>query len=192
MIEPVSTLLLIAGFSVAPLTRLPDWQAIPQLQCPMGAGAPDRTITTTLVSPDNLYVPSEELTAAFINQMLSLDKLSSLALELELYEGLQDGWDGPDSRAPSQVDIQVAKTLLEKLPPGLAIPKPMLSSAGSVGLYWDTNSFFADIALEDNGRISLFTRSKRDDRKESFVDAVELEKLTPQWFKENLTVLLDA
>lgn len=189
--EPVSisTLALIAGFMTAPApTRLEEWR--PRLyQTPR----PKVTATThLLINPNVAPAPSEELAAATANQGLVLDRLSSLALELELYSALNEGWDGPDSRAPSQGDIMDAQALVAKLPPGLPIPKPMLSSSGNVGLYWDAQKIFADIALEGDGRFSLFTRRKSGNRKETFADAVEIDKLTPEWLKKNLAVLLDA
>jgi len=189
--EPISisTLALIAGFMVAPTpTRLREWQVKAyEPPAPKIAAATD-----WLINPNVITAPSQDMAATFANQMPVLDRMGAIALEMELYGSLDAGWDGPDSQVPSQENIQDALTLLAKLPAGLPLPKPMLSSTGSIGLYWDTQKVFADIALEGNGRFSLFTRLKSGDRTETFADDVKVGGIETGWFAQNLAVLFDA
>lgn len=188
-ITTISTIVLIAGFMVPPApTRLSEWRRRPyQTSRPKSQASTD-----DLISPNLDPAPSEQLAAPFVDEMPALDRLSCLELELEMYRELTDGWDGQNSRAPVSVDIMNAQGIVAKLPPGLPIPKPMLSTTGVVGLYWDLKNIFADIELEPDGRFSLFTRRKSGDREELFEDAIDISNLTPDWLATKLAVLLNA
>lgn len=188
-VTTISTIALIAGFMIPPApTRLGNWQ-----QKPYQTSRSKALVSTDeLISPNLVPAPSEQLAAEFIDTMPTLDRLSCLELELEMYRELNDGWDGPNSRAPTSGDIQNAQDIVSKLSPGLPIPKPMLSATGVVGLYWDTKNIFADIELEADGRFSLFTRRKSGDMAEKFDDAIDINSLTPEWLTTKLAVLLDA
>jgi hypothetical protein len=121
-----------------------------------------------------------------------LDKLAALNIELLLYSSFKDGWDGSQSRAPADADINDAQTLLSRLPSGIPIPKPMLSSNGKVGLYWDTDKLFADIAFDGGGKFSLFSRSKTDAPHELFSEGLEIGGMSSNWLSDNLVVLFNA
>lgn len=86
--------------------------------------------------------------------------ISALRSCLEGYLRLSDGWDGPESKAPSASAIEIIETVLDRLPNSLAIPAAMLSRDGEVGLYWDSPSAFADIVLEGDRVFSFFIRDK--------------------------------
>ena len=96
--------------------------------------------------------------------------LAAVREEIEAYEGLSDGWDGPSSKAPSKDSVELAKDMLEQLPQALPIPKSMLSPSGEIGLYWNLSHRFADIVLEESGTLSVFIRAKDNERKNSSTD----------------------
>jgi hypothetical protein len=188
-INTITTLAFFAGFLNAPAsTYNGDWLREIK-QTPRSKLA---SPTNDLISPSVNPAPSEQLTAAFVDTLPPLDRLSCLELDLEMYGELNDGWDGPNSRVPTKADIQKARSIVAKLPPGLPIPKPMLSAAGVVGMYWDTKSVFADIELDADGCLSLFTRCKTGNMEEVFEEDIDINSLTSEWFKTRLAVLLDA
>lgn len=83
-----------------------------------------------------------------------------LERDIVIYSGLQDGWDGEGSAAPSPVAIDDLRSLVRQLPPGLAVPKTMLSSSGTPGLYWDERDYFIDLEFHGEGQISMFVKPK--------------------------------
>ena len=76
--------------------------------------------------------------------------------ELDSYRELDDGWDGPDSTAPSYSAIADAQAFLAALPAGVAVPHAMISSDGYVGLFWDDGKNFASVSFSGGGRVSYY------------------------------------
>ena len=93
-----------------------------------------------------------------------------LKMDLKGYSLLDDGWDGPESKAASAQAIGMALQFVDKLPSGIPLPKPMLSSNGKVGLYWDVEAIYADVGFEEDDRLSIFVRDRRDEDRETFVE----------------------
>ena len=91
-------------------------------------------------------------------------------MDLKDYSLLDDGWDGPESKAASVQAIGMALQFVDKLPSGIPLPKPMLSSDGEVGLYWDVEAIYADVGFEEDDRLSIFVRDRRDEDRETFVE----------------------
>jgi hypothetical protein len=91
-----------------------------------------------------------------------------LKMDLKAYLSLEDGWDGPGSKAASEQAIAMAISFVDELPSGIPLPKPMLSLAGEVGLYWDIGEIYADVDFEEKDTISIFVRDRRDTKLETF------------------------
>jgi hypothetical protein len=100
------------------------------------------------------------------------NKLQLLKNELQAYESLESGWDGNNSSAPQRSHIAAACQLLDRLPAGVPLPKPMLSHDGEVGLYWVEDKFFADVVIENSTSFSLFVRQREPAYKEYFADSL--------------------
>lgn len=88
------------------------------------------------------------------------DGYHKLKLDLQGYLPLVDGWAGPGSLAPLKQAIDTATQFVDRLPPGIPLPKPMLSNLGEVGLYWDVGAVYADVNFEEGQLVSLFLRNR--------------------------------
>lgn len=124
-------------------------------------------------------------------QQPPLDRTEAIRVELHSYGGYEANWDGDGAVAPQRAHIGSAVALLEKIPSGYPLPKPMLSASGEVGLYWDHPAVFADIAFEDNEKFSLFTRDKVT-KKETYVEGALVNDLDAAWFAKQLQKLREA
>ena len=105
-----------------------------------------------------------------------VDKLEKLRNELDSYRSLSAGWDGPESVAPDAAHLDDAANLLQILPAGIPLPRPMLSSNGEVAFYWRLDNLFADIVIEGNGIVSIFIRQTSPTVMESFWDNVQIDE----------------
>lgn len=109
--------------------------------------------------------------------------------ELRSYGQLGANWDGFGAVAPLRDHISHAIKIIDQLPPGFAVPKPMLSADGEIGLYWDEKHAYADISIEENGLAAIFLKTKGTDKKEKFWDGLSINDLSAEWFVENLSSL---
>ena len=188
--EPISTAILVAAFMM-PLvpTRLSTWAPTRSIQSTFDQS--EETVSTALlVSPVANSSTSERFASpGWTGNSQSSDKLQWLAEELELYGDLKDGWNGPDSFGPKSEDIATAHALLSRIPAGFPLPKAMVASSGSIGLYWNTELAFADIEIESKGRFSLFTRQKIGAQEETFHDDESTNTLTSAWLAKRLAIL---
>ncbi len=188
--NPIPTAVLIAGFMLPPPTMVSQWNAdiVPIRRLPIERSSAQ---TNLLVSPAVDVAQSQQMTAGS-DVLPMFDKADFVQMGLTLFGSLLDGWDGSDSQAPAQENLDAAKAFLAKIPAGMPIPKAMLSASGEVGLYWDTPTMFADISFEGNGKLSLFTRQKFGQHLENFVDDVSLADVTQEWLSRNLGIALAA
>ena len=104
---------------------------------------------------------ARETDGAFIPASnVAISRIDWIEAQIDAYSALEEGWDGPDSQPPRAEHIGAARSLLRSLPAGTPIPKPMLSSSGALGLYWEEPEWMADIAIEGDREFSLFFRSR--------------------------------
>lgn len=73
---------------------------------------------------------------------------SVLISQLNSYLSLPDDWDGYEGVAPKRQTVDDAIRLLHLLPNHISIPKPMLGNSGTIGLYWEKESAYAEICFE--------------------------------------------
>lgn len=79
--------------------------------------------------------------------------------ELVSYKGLRNGWDGPDSIAPSRGTIEGARAHLVLFAlAGIRAPDVSTSADGDIDLYWKTPSGFIDINYRPNGTIAYHAK----------------------------------
>lgn len=117
----------------------------------------------------------------FFNTTAADFAASALRSCLDVYSRLSDGWDGPESKAPTARSIEAIEALVDRLPSSLPIPTAMLSRTGEVGLYWDVPNAFADLVVDDDRVFSVFVREKgsgvEEFAEDLVADEVSTEKL---------------
>ncbi len=168
MIDPISgTALVTALLCSAPQTRTPRWtiqpdvyeEVIRETEHTMFIGSYSEVSKHALI-----YQPATKIEQDYRAKLLS---------KLHAWKQLPDGWDGEQSLSPEITQIDLAATLINLLPADVLLPKPMLSSSGEVGLYWDTHEKYVDLEFNSNHVLSAYLRDKQSGR-ETFVDNLSL------------------
>lgn len=94
----------------------------------------------------NLVAPSIQLSPRVFQQ------LSRFTRDLEPFLVLKDGWNGGDSKRPSEHSIEQAiLTCFSLVQSGLNAPKPKVFSTGSLGCFWRVGHKYATIDFEEDG-----------------------------------------
>lgn len=89
-----------------------------------------------------------------------VDNRALLIDELWGYECLEAGWDGASTDlAPSREAIKEAILFVESLPPFVALPVPMVSNDGEVGLFWQDDEFYLDVGFRGVGECSFYGKA---------------------------------
>jgi hypothetical protein len=112
------------------------------------------------------------------------DPLEALRDEAIRYASLSDGWDGPSSIAVSVASRNSALAFIDVLPPGLPLPKIMVSPEGEIGFYWDLGGGYADISFSENGRGSFFSRTTSS--QEEYLEDLAEGSFSRDWFYQRL------
>lgn len=162
-----TTLAVIAIGLARPPTQLDGWMADRPFVAEKYESATQdkglgRKITLPTASVD--YAPA----------FAAMDKADWLKAEIESYGLLPAGWDGEGSVGASAEAIEGAKRLIEMLPAGVEIPKPMITSSGELGLYWKSAAYYADLVIEGKDVFSLFVRSRERADREFYFDALPI------------------
>lgn len=110
--------------------------------------------------------------AGYSSAFRVMDKASWLQAEIESYRHLPTGWDGEGSVGPSSDALEGARKLIDHLPAGLELPKPMITPSGELGFYWKTDAYYADLIIEEKDLFSLFVRSREHPNSELYFDAL--------------------
>ena len=82
---------------------------------------------------------------------------------IEQFAAIPDGWNGAGSVAPRAASVNAARTFLESIPPGVALPTPMITELGEMEFYWSLPTGYADISFDAEGIGSLFIRRMGSD-----------------------------
>lgn len=122
--------------------------------------------------------------ASFASADRSISRLDWLRSELFSYQDLAAGWDGEGSVPVNPAHVAAASSLLEIIPAGIPLPKPMLSPDGELGLYWKDDRWFADAVIEDSAHFSLFVRSLKEGNREVFIDSISIGPDAPAIIKK--------
>lgn len=131
----------------------------------------------TSSTPENLHMNAGD-------RALGDAALRRLVSDLRSYGDLADGWDGEDAKPPTREHIGLVEALLSKLPSEVPVPRPMISSTGALGLYWDAQQRYADLEIEATGEVSLFTRRTEGEHDEevflegSFAEGAGMTEIT--------------
>jgi hypothetical protein len=167
-----------------PATQATDWLNVsqpPAITSPTGINS---SFAPTYVGNGESIVQTD-LEPVFQNAAIPIDRLTLAKNEISSYSSLQDDWDGNGGTPPDSGHLRDAVAFLDRLPSGIAIPTPMIGSSGDIGLYWDMPSFYADVAFESGGALSLFVKNKQT-REEKFAAVDDLHGLSQDWFFQML------
>jgi hypothetical protein len=90
------------------------------------------------------------------------ESLDALVNQLVEYLDLKEGWDGYEGAVPQTEAIAGAIDLANAISKkGFNLPKPMLSSDGEVGLYWDQDGYFVDAGFHESRLFSYFAKGEK-------------------------------
>ena len=112
---------------------------------------------TNVVQVDfNRSLPAVELEDAGV-RLFDLARVP-LRQELEDAMSLEDGWDGPRTKAPSEEAISAAMTFVESIPNGFFLPEVSIGTDGEVNVGWRDEDHFVDVSFYDDTGGSVFVR----------------------------------
>lgn len=88
-----------------------------------------------------------------------------------------------DNPAPAREALQ----FLNAIPKYLPVPKAVESDSGMVTLFWETNSFYADVEFLGDGKFSVFTRNRTESGpRDEVLDDHPLNDANGVWLREFL------
>lgn len=79
--------------------------------------------------------------------------------EMQEYQSLDDGWDGPESLAPSRSAIAASLSLLKRLPIDVLPPEATASADGAVGWFWKNENIYVSIEFLSSNQYAYFART---------------------------------
>lgn len=107
-----------------------------------------------------------------------------LKSETKAYSLFEAGWDEEGSQPPSKIAMNKALSSIDAIPARLPLPRPMLSSSGELGLYWDLVGGYAELSFETNGQMSFFSR--KINGQEIFDADMVISSLDDNWFWKSI------
>jgi hypothetical protein len=180
--EPISTLVLTAAFLVAaPATRRPQWE-IESLRPKVALASATKTSYLFADSSTNATIPStcELFKVEPQFKLPSISPRELLKREILTYSDFGSNWDGVDSAEPSQIAIQEMLAFIDAIPSRLSLPRPMISSSGEIGVYWDLRNGYAEVSFDSKGVALFFSRT--DQGEEQFKENLTVNTLDDNWF----------
>lgn len=141
--------------------------------------------------PAGLLNQTEDLIAPDIVANLEpVDLKDRVCAEISAYKKLQDGWNGEGSTQPTGGSVDRAVKFVQGIPPGLPLPRPMLSPKSEIELYWDDPAAYVDVTFEDLGGLSIYSRSRIGELAEVFEDGIDEAAIDANWYFGALRMLL--
>jgi hypothetical protein len=117
-------------------------------------------------------------------------KYGKLVYEVIQYALLEAGWDGEHSLPPEPEAIKLAIDFIRLIPSDIPFPRPMITSTGIVGFYWDGDTAYVDIEVDRRGQFSVYSIIKKTDPKQdSWVPNLSLASFTPAFFTQHFSSL---
>jgi len=86
--------------------------------------------------------------------------LEQLVGEIRSYGVLGDNWDGEGAVRPSLSSIRGAVKFVHLMDPSIALPEPMLFASGRAGLFWNSQSIYADLEFTEDQSITYFVEHR--------------------------------
>lgn len=183
--EPVSTFVLaVAMLASAPATRRPTWDIEPSTY--------DRS--RVLDDATEFLIPNDasgEIAAPSTSSVIVAGQLGPKTtvsprewLKLETAEYLESSGAARGRLIPTTMAVNTALSFIDAIPARLPLPRPMLSSSGELGLYWDLPLGYAEASFESDGSVVFFSRT--DEGFEHFAESLRVESLDSRWFWDAL------
>lgn len=179
--KPVSTLFLaVAVLASAPITRRPSWD----LEAPRIDHVNSSASATEFLIPNDA---SGEVTLPATSSLIAIGQFGAQRafsprewLKLETVEYSEGSHGLVAGAIPSIEAMRSALSFIDAIPARLPLPRPMLSSSGELGLYWDLPLGYAEVSFEPDGTAVFFSRS--DEGIECFEDSLNVQNLDARWF----------
>lgn len=156
LLDPISTILVIPAMAVRLATARPEYERY--------ADNYERTPLISRSDTEHVRVEREpaatEICIHLRTPPQAHGKQEVLHRLIAKFADLSDGWNGEGSAGPSAKAVDAAKKFLQSIPPGIALPTPMLTDGGDMEFYWSVPAGYADISFDTNGVGSLFARNQ--------------------------------
>jgi hypothetical protein len=126
-----------------------------------------RPVRTTLESPADEVVYFEEtspVVALQIAERETTEREHAIA-ELRRWRALAANWDGEGAAMPVASSLKAASAFACALNNDHLAPQPMLHTSGLAGLYWKTESLYADLEFLADGRVAYYVERGNDRHK---------------------------
>ncbi|HBQ88643.1 MAG TPA: hypothetical protein DD803_04180 [Alcaligenes faecalis] len=136
-------------------------------------------------------LPSPTKVNFFIDSSKQLTPIESLRADLHRYSVISDD-EYTKIRKPTKEMLDIANQLIDYLPSGIPLPRPMISEDGEIGFYWDSPGVFADLEIEENGELSVFTKVKTSPPRESYTEGLKVSTELRSGLREQLLMLVRA
>lgn len=85
-----------------------------------------------------------------------------------------------------------AEKFLETLPAGFPIPRAAHGEDDAVTLFWDKESFYADVEFQGDGTLSVFSRRRADPNVDRGCEGISLSQSFGSWGYNYLSELAPA
>lgn len=180
--EPLTTISFIAYCAVGAAVTSRNILEAPRIE---EKSPTPNMIIKSRPAPSNILVAN----AMPLKALPFLTLKDKIITELETFT---PGHPGGDPGIVSKTDdIATAKEFIQVLPAGIPLPTLMRTDDGQIGMYWDIDDVYVDINIDPGRTISVFSRI-RSQGKDSILDAVPIQAVTPLWALENMAVLADS
>ena len=108
------------------------------------------------ISSSKLFIGNFETTS-------TISEFDKVINTLESYKFLEEDWDGYGGVTPSTEIVDTAINLIFKIKrEDVPTPKPMVSSSGNIGLYWNGKASYIEIGIDDTN--SYYTYISEGDK----------------------------
>lgn len=175
--EPVSTLVLAVAFlATAPATRINIWEKPDILaeKRQVSRSGTNYSLPTASVSDLSTFTRLADISG------LDVSPREYLKQEVSEYSRLEHDWSGTGVTPPSRAAIDATLQFIDLIPARLPLPRPMISSWGEIGLYWDFAVGYAETSFDLSGAATFFSRDENGS--EQFNEAIAVTGLTSAWF----------
>lgn len=111
--------------------------------------------------PSNL-ISESALTISPTRETTGQEKLIG---ELRRYVFLEEDWDGEGASKPNKTSLTSAIEFSRLIGDEIQLPEPLMNADGTSGLYWKSESLYAELSFLIDGRIAYFIQRKNDKHK---------------------------
>lgn len=167
--EPATVILLMAFATPIVPTRLRAFDELHQI-----GGIPALDSDATVIRQSDLLTVAQMPAPSLRTELSRLDEIIK---EIRAFE------------SPASGD---AEKFLEILPAGFPIPRAAHGEDDVVTLFWDVDTFYADLEFRGDGALSVFSRRRGDPNIDRGCDGISLSQAFGSWGYQYLSELAPA